>query len=284
MITEMSPEIGELAKAMIAIQKDLKPVKKNAKGQYTYADIGAISESCRDALHDNGFAVIQTGAADCSEGGALVTSLLHESGQWIRGAFPLVFDKNTSQAQGSAITYLRRYSLAALLGILTEDDDGHRASESNASTHASTPAAGHPSGAPSGGGGGGSSSTISEAQVKRMYAKTKAAHLDKDSLKSYVLSSTGKDSLLDVLKGAEYDAICEWLDNYTAEHEGDDLDPATDGQREEMDRAAEKVGWDVYSSILENAKVKSDLISLTSGQAKWIIKKMKLYIGDTPRP
>ena len=282
MITEMSPEIGELAKAMIAIQKDLKPVKKNAKGQYTYADIGAISESCRDALHENGFAVIQTGDAEGNEGGALVTTLLHESGQWIRGAFPLVFDKNTSQAQGSAITYLRRYSLAALLGILTEDDDGQRASESNASTHASTPAAGHPSGAPSGGGGGGS--TISEAQVKRMYAKTKAAHLDKDSLKSYVLANTGKDSLLDVLKGAEYDAICEWLDSYTAEHEGDDLDPATDGQREEMDRAAEKVGWDVYSSILENAKVKSDLISLTSGQAKWIIKKMKLYIGDTPRP
>jgi len=282
MNTEMSPEIGELAKAMIAIQKDLKPVKKNAKGQYTYADIGAISESCRDALHENGFAVIQTGDAEGNEGGALVTTLLHESGQWIRGAFPLVFDKNTSQAQGSAITYLRRYSLAALLGILTEDDDGQRASESNASTHASTPAAGHPSGAPSGGGGGGS--TISEAQVKRMYAKTKAAHLDKDSLKSYVLANTGKDSLLDVLKGAEYDAICEWLDNYTAEHEGDDLDPATDGQREEMDRAAEKVGWDVYSSILENAKVKSDLISLTSGQAKWIIKKMKLYIGDTPRP
>jgi hypothetical protein len=274
MKTEMSAEIGEMTKALIIVQQYLQPVKKNAKAQYTYADIGAISESCRDALHENGFAVIQTGAAEGNEGGALVTTLLHESGQWIRGAFPLVFDKPTSQAQGSAITYLRRYSLAALLGILTEDDDGQRASESNGSTHASTPAAGHPSGAPSGGGGGGSSSTISEAQVKRMYAKTKAAHLDKDSLKSYVLANTGKDSLLDVLKGAEYDAICEWLDNYTAEHEGDDLDPATDGQREEMDRAAEKVGWDVYSSILETAKVKSDLDALTSGQAKWIIAKM----------
>jgi hypothetical protein len=280
MKTEMSAEIGEMTKALIIVQQYLQPVKKNAKAQYTYADIGAISESCRDALHENGFAVIQTGAAEGNEGGALVTTLLHESGQWIRGAFPLVFDKPTSQAQGSAITYLRRYSLAALLGILTEDDDGQRASESNGSTHASTPAAGHPSGAPSGGGGGGSSSTISEAQVKRMYAKTKAAHLDKDSLKSYVLANTGKDSLLDVLKGAEYDAICEWLDNYTAEHEGDDLDPATDVQREEMDRAAEEVGWEVYSSILETAKVQSDLDALTSGQAKWIIKKM----NDTPRP
>jgi hypothetical protein len=275
MKTEMSPEIGELAKAMINVQQNLQPVKKNAKGQFTYADIGAISESCRDALHENGFAVIQTGDADCSEGGALVTSLLHESGQWIRGAFPMVFDKPTSQAQGSAITYLRRYSLAALLGILTEDDDGHKASESNGSTHASTPAAGHPSGAPSGGGGGGSSSTISEAQVKRMYAKTKAAHLDKESLKAHVLANTGKDSLLDVSKGAEYDSICKWLDSYTADvEEAEAGGPATESQREEMDRAAEKVGWDAYSSILETAKVKSDLISLTSGQAKWIIEKM----------
>ena len=43
MKTEMSAEIGELTKALIIVQQDLQPVKKNAKGQYAYADIGAVA-------------------------------------------------------------------------------------------------------------------------------------------------------------------------------------------------------------------------------------------------
>ena len=57
----------------------------------------------------------------------MVTTLLHTSGQWIAGAFPLVAVKPDPQAMGSAITYMRRYSLAAMVGVLTEDDDGEAA-------------------------------------------------------------------------------------------------------------------------------------------------------------
>ena len=40
-------------------------------------------------------------------------------------------DKSTAQAVGSAITYARRYALAAICGVAPEDDDGNAASGSH---------------------------------------------------------------------------------------------------------------------------------------------------------
>jgi hypothetical protein len=53
---------------------------------------------------------------------------MHESGQWISGRYPLKPVKaDDPQAMGSAMTYARRYTLAAILGIVTEDDDAEEA-------------------------------------------------------------------------------------------------------------------------------------------------------------
>jgi uncharacterized protein (DUF3820 family) len=54
---------------------------------------------------------------------ALVTTLLHSSGQWVRGVYPVNPIKNDPQAIGSAITYARRYALASIVGVVAEEDD-----------------------------------------------------------------------------------------------------------------------------------------------------------------
>ena len=57
------------------------------------------------------------------------TVLAHESGEWISGELLLPLTKADAQGVGSAITYGRRYGLAAIVGIVAdEDDDGNAAS------------------------------------------------------------------------------------------------------------------------------------------------------------
>jgi hypothetical protein len=66
------------------------------------------------------------------EAPALTTILMHNSGEWISGTYPLmVTDKeSTPQGYGSALTYARRYGLSAVLGVIAdEDDDGNAASK-----------------------------------------------------------------------------------------------------------------------------------------------------------
>jgi hypothetical protein len=58
----------------------------------------------------------------------MVTTLAHTSGQWVKSYLPLNPDKNNSQGMGAAITYLRRYALSAIVGVVCdEDDDGETA-------------------------------------------------------------------------------------------------------------------------------------------------------------
>jgi len=121
----MSSEIDKLAAALVKVQASIKPAVKSSANPFFkshYADLGEIWNACREALTANGIAVVQGGDGDC-----LQTTLLHTSGQWISGSFRLMAIKPDPQAQGSAMTYLRRYSLAAMVGVVTEDDDGEAA-------------------------------------------------------------------------------------------------------------------------------------------------------------
>lgn len=126
-MSEQSQSIAELAKALVKVQSELKAAKKDSENPFFrshYADLNAVWEVCRGPLTKNGFAVVQAGDGDC-----LVTTLIHTSGEWIRGKMKLTpVKQNDPQAQGSALTYLRRYSLAAIVGIVAdEDDDGEGA-------------------------------------------------------------------------------------------------------------------------------------------------------------
>lgn len=133
-----SEQTDKIAAAMVAVQKAIKPASKTSANPFfksKYADLSEVWHACHDALAANGIAVTQGGDVICGQP-VMVTTLLHSSGQWISGAFPLVAVKPDPQAMGSAITYMRRYSLASMVGVLTEDDDGESAMSRNGGGHA----------------------------------------------------------------------------------------------------------------------------------------------------
>ena len=130
-----SQDISELSRAMLQIQKNLLPALKDATNPFTrsnYATLNSVMESCRGELLSHGIWLTQLPCPAPVELGAghigLETRLIHaESGQWISSLAVIPLPKNDPQGMGSAITYARRYSLCAMLGIVTEDDDGEGA-------------------------------------------------------------------------------------------------------------------------------------------------------------
>lgn len=122
-----SENINELAVALNKAQSDFMVAKKDAKNPFfksKYATLNSVYEAVAPALLSNGFTIIQPIVDNNVE-----TTLVHASGQFITSSCPIVCAKqNDPQAMGSAITYARRYSLASLLGVMTdEDDDGEKA-------------------------------------------------------------------------------------------------------------------------------------------------------------
>lgn len=131
-----SESIKEIAKALCAVQSEIKPAIKGSRNPYFksfYADLSAVWDSCRASLVRNGLCVTQVmdDGGDCSY---LSTFLLHTSGEWMGGKQRLNPVKDDPQGIGSAITYARRYGLAAILGIVAdEDDDGNAAAAETSS-------------------------------------------------------------------------------------------------------------------------------------------------------
>lgn len=130
-----SEQINEIAKALSNMQAELEPVKKTKTGMFKtarYAPLDEIWEMCRTPLKDNGLAITQT--LDCKDGDSFLrTTLVHVTGQWISSLAPIAPTKNDIHGFCSALTYMKRYSLAAILGISTDDDkqddDGKKAVE-----------------------------------------------------------------------------------------------------------------------------------------------------------
>jgi hypothetical protein len=134
----MSENINELISALSKAQAAIQPAKKDSKNPYfnsDYASLSSVWEACRGPLSQNNLAVVQT-TKETKKGTVLVTALAHSSGQWIQGEMLLrtakvLKDKTvdetgqyTSQGVGSALSYARRYLLAAMVGVSQEDDDG----------------------------------------------------------------------------------------------------------------------------------------------------------------
>ena len=117
-----SEQINELAVALNKAQAEFMVAKKDAKNPFfksKYATLNAVYEAIAEALLKNGLSVIQP-----IVGEAVETTIIHTSGQFITSSCPIVCAKqNDPQAMGSAITYARRYSLASLLGVMTDEDD-----------------------------------------------------------------------------------------------------------------------------------------------------------------
>lgn len=125
-----SESVAKIAAALVKVAAQIENPHKNARNPHfknDYADLAEIVNTSRPVLAANGLTVVQCPGMD--EGFLTVDSLLlHESGEWIRGVASSPLPKADPQGVGSATTYLRRYSLAALLGLAQEDDDGEAAS------------------------------------------------------------------------------------------------------------------------------------------------------------
>ncbi len=130
-----SQDIGELSKALLAVQRQLQPATKDGNNPFTkstYATLNSVMEACRECLHSNSIWLTQLPMPTPPHIGSghlgLMTKLTHTpSGQWQSSFIIAPLPKNDPQGMGSALTYCRRYALTAMLGIVTEDDDGEAA-------------------------------------------------------------------------------------------------------------------------------------------------------------
>jgi len=134
---EKSESIKLLAGALAQAQAEMPAVQFNATNPFLknkYADLGAIISTSKPILGKNGLSVSQLVSTDNGNVG-VTTVLMHNSGEWLESTawLSLGEEKGKSQAQvaGSIITYLRRYSLASILGMYADEDgDGNPAPKS----------------------------------------------------------------------------------------------------------------------------------------------------------
>lgn len=125
-----SEQINELASALAKAQGEMENASKDSKNLFynsKYADLAEVWNTARTPLSKHGLSVIQTPVFE-DYGIFLETVLMHSSGQWIIGRFPLKFAKDDMQGYGTSVTYARRFGLQAIIGIAAEDDDGNLAS------------------------------------------------------------------------------------------------------------------------------------------------------------
>ena len=122
-----SPDLTELAKAMLKVQTTIGPACKDAENPFVknrYASLNSVIEACRDALIAHSIWVVQYPVATDPGHLGLMTKLVHsESGQWQASVMVMPLPKNDPQGYGSALTYARRYGLATLVGLVSETDD-----------------------------------------------------------------------------------------------------------------------------------------------------------------
>ena len=138
-----SESIAALAGALAKAQLQIEPASKNATNPHVrshYADLASIWDACRGPLNTNGLSIVQF-PCDGEVGRiGLCTMIVHSSGEWMSETITVKALKEDPQFLGGVLTYLRRYSLAAVVGVTaTEDDDGNAAS-TPANARASAPA------------------------------------------------------------------------------------------------------------------------------------------------
>jgi len=124
-------EHPNLAAALVAAQKEMPAVEKDATNPHfksSFTSLGKLIATVRPVLNRNGIAVTQMPSQDDAGKPTLITRFVHTGGESMEETMPLILAKNDAQALGSALTYAKRYALAAALAIADqEDDDGNAA-------------------------------------------------------------------------------------------------------------------------------------------------------------
>jgi hypothetical protein len=124
-----SPTIAALAAALVKAQSALSGAKKDSTNPHfrtAYADLASVWDAARAPLANAGLSIVQLVSSDPTH--AIVETILaHSSGEWVSSTLAVPLTKADAQGLGSAITYGRRYALAAIVGVCPADDDGEAA-------------------------------------------------------------------------------------------------------------------------------------------------------------
>lgn len=181
-------------------------VKTKTGGSYefSYTDLDGIFEAIKEVYRENKIAVIQNAHTVTEEGTvyvALETMLLHESGEWVKSEPLKAPAAPGMQDLGGQITYMKRYSLSAMLGIATEkDDDANGVSGNQVEFKNQSP------------------KKLSEAQVRRLFAIAKSKGISDADVKKAIMKDYSKTQAEDLTK-QEYDQLCERLEAAGKEQE-----------------------------------------------------------------
>lgn len=119
----------DFVKPFLAAQTAIKGALKESKNDFfknRYADLESVIEAVKAPLAANGFCFSQGVSDDCTR---MITTIIHVSGHAMSSSVPLILAKQDMQTVGSAITYARRYGLAAACGVPQIDDDAESTME-----------------------------------------------------------------------------------------------------------------------------------------------------------
>ena len=126
-----SDSIANLTLALSIVQGKMSHAVKDSANPFfksKYADLESVWSACRELLSANGLAVMQFPGLYTDQSMSLTTVIGHKSGEWISQEMSVPVTKPDAQGAGSALTYMRRYALAAVVGVVQADDDGNAAS------------------------------------------------------------------------------------------------------------------------------------------------------------
>lgn len=124
-----SEQLNELAAALAIAQGEIENASKASQNPHfksKYADLAEVLNTVRPVFSKHGLSISQFPSFEAGVV-SVETILLHKSGQWMSGTISAPISKLDAQNVGSATTYCRRYSLAAVAGIAQEDDDANAA-------------------------------------------------------------------------------------------------------------------------------------------------------------
>ena len=212
---EHSESIGKIAEALAEFQAEVKDPARDKDNPYfksKYVAIDGLLAAVRPILAKHGLSVIQSTGGN-GQDISVTTEILHTSGEWIRtDALVLKAVKADPQGAGSAVTYGRRYSLSAALGVAWDDDDDGNAASA-------------PKPAPK--------AKAKKADNRAEYmAKIKAAmqsqHISADDGKAICRMKFGANSTAD-LNDSELKDLAENIVNYAVELMGTDDEKLMEG-------------------------------------------------------
>lgn len=189
-----SEECGKLYEALAKAQLEMEVAKMDSSNPFfksKYADLTSIMKASRPYLAKNGLSVIQRLLPGPNHTSCLYTRLAHASGQWMESRILIEPLKKDVQSLGSYITYLRRYSYGALVGVVSsdEDDDGEVAMQQSRPTKSDK-----------------SDGKITKAQLQILGTELKG----EEDLLEYVLKTAGIGKLSD-LKEGRYTNVLNWV-------------------------------------------------------------------------